>query len=91
MTHDYSSPSRRTKAGCWLAMVMPTGKMRWFVVKGQTVKTPVAVGNIRASKNSDSRETDLYVVILATMLLMVYSMAAFRLLEVTQSTCLSIP
>ena len=73
-----SSPSRRPRADRHLAIVMPTGKMGWFVLKGQTVKRPVVVGRTKASNDSGSREIVLYVVVLVTVRLNVCSVAACR-------------
>ena len=52
---------------------MPTGKMEWFVLKGQTVERPVVVGRTKASNSSGSREIVLYVVVLGTVLLIARS------------------
>ena len=62
-----SSPSRRPRADRRLAVVMPTGKTGWFVLKGQTVERPMVVGRTKASNSSGSREIVLYVVVLVTV------------------------
>ena len=73
-----SSRSRRPRADRRLAVVMPTGKMGWFVLKGQTVERPVVVGRTKASNSSSSRVVVLYVVVLVTVHLIARSMAACR-------------
>ena len=60
-------------------MAMPTGKMGWFMVKGQTIEILKAVGRTRASNSNSLRETVLYVVNLATVLLITCSMATCSL------------
>ena len=74
-----SSPSRKPRADRRLAVVMPTGKTGWFVLKGQTVERPVVVGRTKASNSSKSRVIVLYVVVLVTVHLITRSMAACRL------------
>ena len=74
----HSSPSRRPRADRRLAVVMPTGKTGWFVVKGQTVERPMVVGRTKASNSSGSREIVLYVVVLVTVPLIVRSVVACR-------------
>ena len=74
----HSSPSRRPKADRCLAVVMPTGKMGWFVLKGQTVERPVVVGRTKARNSSGSREIVLYVVVLVTVHLIARSVVACR-------------
>ena len=73
-----SSPSRRLRVNRRLAVVMPTGKTGWFVVKGQTVERQLVVGRTKASNSSGSREIVLYVVVLVTVRLIVRSMVACR-------------
>ena len=73
-----SSPSRRPRADRRLAVVMPTGKMGWFVLKGQTVERPMVVGRTKASNSNGSREIVLYVVVLVTVRLIARSVAACR-------------
>ena len=73
-----SSPSRRPRADHHLAVVMPTGKMGWFMLKGQTVERPMVVGRTKASNSSGSRESVLYVVVLVTVHLIARSMVACR-------------
>ena len=58
---------------------MPTGKMGWFVVKGQTVEQPMVVGRTKASNSSGSREIVLYVVVLVTVCLIARIVVACRL------------
>ena len=74
-----SSPSCRPRADRRLAVVTPTGKTGWFVLKGQTVERPVVVGRTKASNSSGSRVIVLYVVVLVTVHLITRSMAACRL------------
>ena len=76
--NDPSSPSRRLRADRRLAVVMPTGKTGWFVLKGQTVERPVVVGRTEASNSSGSRVIVLYVVVLVTVHLIAHSVAACR-------------
>ena len=73
-----SSPSRRPRADRRLAVVMPTGKMGWFVLKGQTVERPMVVGRSKASNSNGPREIVLYVVVLVTVPLIARSMVACR-------------
>ena len=73
-----SSPSRRLRVDRRLAVVMPTGKTGWFVVKGQTVEQHRLVGKTKASNSSGSRVIVLYVVVLVTVHLTARSMAACR-------------
>ena len=73
-----SSPSHRPRADRHLAVLMPTGKMGWFVLKGQTVEQPVVVGRTKASNSSSSRVIVLYVVVLVTVHLIARSVAACR-------------
>ena len=73
-----SSPSRRLRADRRLAVVMPTSKTGWFVLKGQTVEQPVVVGRTKASNSSGSKEIVLFVVVLVTVPLTVHSMVACR-------------
>ena len=73
-----SSPSCRPRADRRLAVVMPTGKTGWFVLKGQTVERPMLVGRTKASNSSGSREIVLYVVVLVTVHLIAHSMVACR-------------
>ena len=73
-----SSPSRRPRADRHLAVVMPTGKTGWFVVKGQTVERPTVVGRTKASNSNGSREIVLYVVVLVTVPLIARSVVACR-------------
>ena len=77
-SNAHSSPSHRIRVDRRLAVVMPTGKTGWFVVKGQTVERPVVVGRTKASNSSGSREIVLYVVVLGTVLLIVRSVVACR-------------
>ena len=74
----HSSPSRRLRVDRRLAVVMPTGKTGWFMVKGQTVERQLAVGRTKASNSSGSREIALYVVVLGTVRLIVCSVVACR-------------
>ena len=74
----HTSPSRKLRVDRRLAVVMPTGKMRWFVVKGQTVEQQLVVGRTKASNSSGSREIVLYVVVLVTVPLTVRSVVACR-------------
>ena len=74
----HSSPSRRPRADRRLAVVMPTGKTGWFVLKGQTVERPMVVGRTKASNSSGSREIVLYVVVLVTVHLIARSVVACR-------------
>ena len=46
---------------------MATGKMGWFVVKGQTVERPMVVGRTKASNSNGSKEIVLYVAVLVTV------------------------
>ena len=73
-----SSPSRRLRADRRLAVVMPTGKMGWFMLKGQTVELPMVVGRTKASNSSGSRGIVLFVVILVTVQLIARSVVACR-------------
>ena len=73
-----SSPSCRPRADRRLAVVIPTGKMGWFVLKGQTVEQPMVVGRTKASNSNGSREIVLYVVVLVTVHLIARSMVACR-------------
>ena len=73
-----SSPSCRLRVNRRLAVVMPTGKVGWFAVKGQTVERQLVVGRTKASNSSGSREIVLYVVVLVTVRLIVRSMVACR-------------
>ena len=73
-----SSPNCRPRADRHLAVVMPTGKMGWFVLKGQLVERPMVVGRTKASNSSSSREIVLYVVVLVTVHQTVRSVAACR-------------
>ena len=73
-----SSPSRRPRADRCLAVVMPTGKMGWFVLKGQIVERSVVVGRTKATNSSGSREIVLYVVILVTVHLIAHSVVVCR-------------
>ena len=73
-----SSPSRRPRADRRLAVVMLTGKMGWFMLKGQTVERPMVVVRTKASNSSGSREIVLYVVVLGTMRLIAHSVVACR-------------
>ena len=73
-----SSPSRRLRADRRLAVVMPTGKTGWFVLKGQTVERPMVENRPKASNSSGSRAIVLYVVVLVTVHLNVHSMAVCR-------------
>ena len=73
-----SSPSCRPRADRCLAVVMPTGKTGWFVLKGQMVERPVVVGKTKASNSNGFREIVLYVVVLVTMHLIAHSVAACR-------------
>ena len=73
-----SSPNCRPRADHCLAVLMPTDKMGWFVLKGQTVELPVVVGRTKASNSSGSRVIVLYVVVLVTMHLIARSVAACR-------------
>ena len=73
-----SSPSHRLRADRRRAVVMPTGKMGWFVLKGQTVEQPVVVDRTKASNSSSSRLIVLYVVVLVTARLTACSMATCR-------------
>ena len=77
-SHVRSSPSRRTRVDRRLAVVMPTGKTGWFVVKGQTVERQLVVGRTKASNSSGSWEIVLYVVVLVTVPLIVHSVVACR-------------
>ena len=74
----HSCPSRRPRADRRLAVVMPTGKTGWFVLKGQTVERPMVVGRTKASNSSGSKEIVLYVVILVTVHLIACSVAACK-------------
>ena len=74
----HRSPSRRLRVDRRLAVVMPTGKTGWFVVKGQTVELLVVVGRTKASNSSGSREIVLYVVVLGTVLLIAHSVVACK-------------
>ena len=74
----HSSPSRRPRADRRLAVVMPTGKTGWFVLKGQTVERPMVVGRTKASNSSGSREIVLYVAVLVTVPVIAHSMVACR-------------
>ena len=78
-SHVHSSPSRKLRVDRRLAVVMPTGKTGWFVVKGQTVERQLVVGRTKASNSSGSREIALYVVILVTVRLIARSMVTCRL------------
>ena len=73
-----SSPSCRPRADHRLAVLMPTGKMGWFMLKGQTVEQPVVVGRTKASNSSSSREIVFYVVVLVTVHLTACSVVACR-------------
>ena len=73
-----SSPSRRLRVDRRLAVVMATGKMGWFVVKGQTVERQRLVGKTKASNSSGSWEIVLYVVVLVTVPLTARSVVACR-------------
>ena len=73
-----NSPSRRLRVDRRLAVVMPTGKTGWFMVKGQTVERLIVVGRTKASNSSGSREIVLYVVVLVTVRLIVHSVVACR-------------
>ena len=73
-----SSPSHSLRVDRRLAVVMPTGKTGWFVVKGQTVERQLVVGRTKASNSSGSWEIVLYVVILVTVPLIVRSVVACR-------------
>ena len=77
-SNAHSSPSRRTRVDRRLALVMPTGKTGWFVVKGQTVERLVVVGRTKASNSSGSWAIVLYVVVPGTVLLIVRSVVACR-------------
>ena len=77
-SHVHSSPSRRLRVDRRLAVVMPTGKTGWFMVKGQTVERQWLVGKTKASNSSGSWEIVLYVVVLGTVLLIVRSKVACR-------------
>ena len=74
----HSSPSRRPRVDRRLAVVMPTGKTGWFVVKGQTVEGQLLVGRTKANNSSGSWEIVLYVAILDTVPLIVCSVVACR-------------
>ena len=73
-----SSPSRKPRADRRLAVVMPTGKMGWFMLKAQTVERPVVVGRTKASNSSGSWAIVLYVVVPGTVLLIVRSVVTCR-------------
>ena len=73
-----SSPNRRPRADRCLAVVMPTGKTGWFVLKGQTVERPVVVDRTKASNSSGSREIILFVVVLVTVRLIAHSVVTCR-------------
>ena len=73
-----SSPSRRLRADRRLAVVMPTGKTGWFVLKGQTVEQRMVVGRTKASNSSGSREIVLFVVVLVTVPLIARRVVACR-------------
>ena len=75
----HSSPSHRPRVDRRLAVVMPTGKTGWFVVKGQMVERKMVVGRTKASNSSGSREIVLFVVVLVTVPLIVHSVAHCRL------------
>ena len=74
----HSSPSHRPRADRRLAVVMPTGKTGWFVVKGQTVERQMVVGRTKASNSNGSREIVLHVVVLGTVRLIAQSVVACR-------------
>ena len=73
-----SSPSCRPRADRRLAVVMPTIKTGWFMVKGQTVEQQMVVGRTKASSSSGSREIVLFVVVLVTVPLILHSVVACR-------------
>ena len=73
-----SSPSCRRRADRRLAVVMPTSKTGWFMLKGQTVELPMVVGRTKASNSSGSREIVLYVVVLVTVPLIARSVVTCR-------------
>ena len=77
-SNAHSSPSHRPRVDRRLAVVMPTGKTGWFVVKGQTVERQLVVGRTKASNSSGSREIVLYVVVPVTVHLTVRSVVACR-------------
>ena len=77
-SNAHSSPSRRPRVDRRLAVVMPTGKTGWFMLKGQTVERQLVVGRTKASNSSGSREIALYVVVMGTVHLIARSMVACR-------------
>ena len=73
-----SSPSCGPRADHRLAVVLPTDKMGWSVLKGHTVEQPVVVGRSKASNSSGFRVIVLCAVVQFTVRLIVHSMAACR-------------